>query len=591
MAQTAAFFDLDRTLLSGASGPVISRRPARRRASCPSRTIPGEGLVYGLFNRLRRDPAEHGARPPGRARGEGLAAAVRRRGREAGRRAPHRPRAAATPGALRRAPRRGPPAGARHHDALRPGEAAGRPARLRRRVVATRYGVADDGTYDGTIDGDVRVGERQARGRARRGPTSTASTSARATPTPTASTTRRCCRRSAIRSRSTPTRACGSWPLGAPLADAAPRRARRRPEAVARRRAAAGARWRSPRPQLVPYAALRHRRRRAHPDARARRSSSPTTAATSTPPAMAIAIAKRGRTVRFLGKKEVFDAPVVGQLAKAMGGIRVDRGTGSDEPLRGRGRGARRRRAGGDHAAGHDPPRSGVLRSRLKGRWGAARPRRTRHACAGDPGRALGHRAGVAAQRPPAERAERDRTRRTISVRVGPPVELKYKNVDADTKRIMEAIVDLLPAGSARAPRAHRTRSCAARYPPGYKGDPTRETSAPTRHRLTGGAVRCRVREAPIVERSEQEPAEAQRRTATRSESTPRAAQCAAGCAKHRLSSEASRSRPKRSGGRRRGVAEHSEGRRSAPPGARSTDCRAKRAGAGRSAAEDGDED
>ena len=37
--------------------------------------------------------------------------------------------------------------------------------------------------------------------------------------------------------------------------------------------------------------------------------------------------------MRFLGKKEVFDAPVVGDIAKAMGGIRVDRGTGSDEPL------------------------------------------------------------------------------------------------------------------------------------------------------------------------------------------------------------------------------------------------------------------
>ena len=49
--------------------------------------------------------------------------------------------------------------------------------------------------------------------------------------------------------------------------------------------------------------------------------------------AMALALAKRGRPVRFLGKKEVFDAPVVGQLARAMGGIRVERGTGSDEPL------------------------------------------------------------------------------------------------------------------------------------------------------------------------------------------------------------------------------------------------------------------
>ena len=49
--------------------------------------------------------------------------------------------------------------------------------------------------------------------------------------------------------------------------------------------------------------------------------------------AMSLTIAKSGRPARFLGKKEVFDAPVVGPIAAAMGGIRVDRGTGSDEPL------------------------------------------------------------------------------------------------------------------------------------------------------------------------------------------------------------------------------------------------------------------
>ena len=69
---------------------------------------------------------------------------------------------------------------------------------------------------------------------------------------------------------------------------------------------------------------------------------------------------------------------------------------------------------------------------------------------------------------------------------------------------------------------------------------------------------------------------EASRSRAEPGDETERAAQCAAGCAKHRLSSEASRSR-----------AEHGRDgrRRSAPPGARSTDCRAKRAGAGRSTA------
>ena len=49
--------------------------------------------------------------------------------------------------------------------------------------------------------------------------------------------------------------------------------------------------------------------------------------------AVSLTVAKTGRTVRFLGKKEVFDAPVIGQLAAALGGIRVERGTGSDAPL------------------------------------------------------------------------------------------------------------------------------------------------------------------------------------------------------------------------------------------------------------------
>ena len=52
------------------------------------------------------------------------------------------------------------------------------------------------------------------------------------------------------------------------------------------------------------------------------------------PIALGYAIGKAGRNPRFLGKKEVFDAPIVGTLARALGGIRVDRGSGSDEPLR-----------------------------------------------------------------------------------------------------------------------------------------------------------------------------------------------------------------------------------------------------------------
>jgi putative phosphoserine phosphatase / 1-acylglycerol-3-phosphate O-acyltransferase len=50
--------------------------------------------------------------------------------------------------------------------------------------------------------------------------------------------------------------------------------------------------------------------------------------------ALALVAARVGRPVRFLGKKEIFDAPVVGGIARAIGGISVDRGSGSDQPLR-----------------------------------------------------------------------------------------------------------------------------------------------------------------------------------------------------------------------------------------------------------------
>ena len=40
-----------------------------------------------------------------------------------------------------------------------------------------------------------------------------------------------------------------------------------------------------------------------------------------------------GAVARFLAKKEMFDAPLVGAVVRSMGAIPVNRGTGSDEPL------------------------------------------------------------------------------------------------------------------------------------------------------------------------------------------------------------------------------------------------------------------
>jgi putative phosphoserine phosphatase / 1-acylglycerol-3-phosphate O-acyltransferase len=42
---------------------------------------------------------------------------------------------------------------------------------------------------------------------------------------------------------------------------------------------------------------------------------------------------RRGRKLRYLGKKEMFDTPVVGQAMHLLGQIRVDRGTGDTTPL------------------------------------------------------------------------------------------------------------------------------------------------------------------------------------------------------------------------------------------------------------------
>ena len=50
--------------------------------------------------------------------------------------------------------------------------------------------------------------------------------------------------------------------------------------------------------------------------------------------ALALVARDIGRPVRFLGKKEIFDAPVVGMIARAIGGIPVDRGSGSGASLR-----------------------------------------------------------------------------------------------------------------------------------------------------------------------------------------------------------------------------------------------------------------
>jgi putative phosphoserine phosphatase/1-acylglycerol-3-phosphate O-acyltransferase len=186
------------------------------------------------------------------------------------------------------------------------------------------------------------------------------------------------------------------------------------------------------------------------------------------PLAIGYAIARRGRPVRFLGKKEVFDAPIVGDVARAMGGIRVDRGTGSSEPLN---------EAAAALEAGEVVvilPQGTIPRGKaffdpvLKGRWGAARLAEMSRA----PVIPLGLW-GTEKVWPRSERVPRVLNLTSpprVLVRLGGPVELAYDDPDADTARIMDAIVALLPP-EARERRQPTADELARTMPAGHHAD------------------------------------------------------------------------------------------------------------------------
>ena len=188
---------------------------------------------------------------------------------------------------------------------------------------------------------------------------------------------------------------------------------------------------------------------------------------------MSLTIAKRGRPARFLGKKEVFDAPIVGSIAAAMGGIRVERGTGSDEPLAA----AAAALDGGEMVVMMPEgtiPRGPAFFEKPKGRWGAAKLAEL----SGAPVIPVGLW-GTEQVWPRSSRLPNVlnlQSPPTVRVRVGAPVELAGRSPAADTKRIMAAIVDLLPddAYTRRTPTAEEL---ALTYPPGYRGDPDNETN------------------------------------------------------------------------------------------------------------------
>lgn len=187
--------------------------------------------------------------------------------------------------------------------------------------------------------------------------------------------------------------------------------------------------------------------------------------------AVGLAIARSGRTARFLGKKEVFDAPVVGMLARLAGGIRVERGTGSDEPLQA----AAEALFAGDLIClmpqGTIPRGPAFFEPELHGRWGAARLAAMTKAPVIPVGLWGTEKVWPRSSRLP---NLNPLDRPLVVVRAGPPVPLGYCDPDTDTKAIMSAIADLLPE-EARVTHDPTPEELRLTYPPGYEGDPKRE--------------------------------------------------------------------------------------------------------------------
>ena len=330
MADTtgAVFVDLDRTLLRSASGPVVHEAMVAEGVLTEGRHLPGEGLLYGFYNRFGESVPSIGlARAAARyMRGRPADATCR-----AGKRAVEPLIELVQPWALE--------ALAVHRaEGLKIVLATTSPMDLVAPladalgfddVIATRYAVAE-GLYTGHLDGAFvwGLGKRAAVGQwsADHGVDLGAS--------------------------HTYTDSFFDLPLLLAVGHPHPLNADPRLMAVAVARRWALEYWDRPpgipsvvgfepyhlvrpffRPQAFPYARFRLSGLEHIPDR------GPVLLASNhrsyfDVAAIGMVAARLGRPVRFLAKQEVFDAPVVGPLARSLGGIAVERGAGSSEPMR-----------------------------------------------------------------------------------------------------------------------------------------------------------------------------------------------------------------------------------------------------------------
>ena len=457
MGQSAAFFDLDRTILRGASGPVISEA-LRQVGLVGNRRIPGEGLVYRVFDIVGESrPTMQLARQAAR-----LASGwARDQAQEAGKLAAETLLDLVQPMAR--------PLIAEHHSAGRTVVlATTTPYDLVKPladalgiddVVATRYG-EHNGAYDGSIDGEfvwgkgklLAVEQWAAQHDVDLRESFAYSDSYFDIPLLGAvghpyavNPDPRLTFQALVR----------RWPmLHLDVPEGIPKLFGVEPQqvllAAARLPAIPYARFDIAGIEHIPEAGpgIIVGNHRSYFD----------------PLALGMVFSKRGRPVRFLGKKEVFDAPVVGQLAKAIGGIRVERGTGSDEPLDAAARALALDQLVALMPQGTIPRGEAFFDPELKGRWGAAKLAKLSRAPVIPIGLWGTERVWPRSSRLP--NVLNITNPPLITIRVGPPVKLGYRSVDADTKKIMAAIAELLPP-EAREQRTPTPEELARTYPSG----------------------------------------------------------------------------------------------------------------------------
>jgi putative phosphoserine phosphatase/1-acylglycerol-3-phosphate O-acyltransferase len=150
--------------------------------------------------------------------------------------------------------------------------------------------------------------------------------------------------------------------------------------------------------------------------------------------------------VRFLGKKEIFDAPVVGTIARAVGGIPVDRGSGSGESLRA----AESALKAGEVVIvlpqGTIPRGLDFFDPVLRGKTGAARLAAATGAAVVPIGLWGTEKVWPRSFRVPDFTLVRNPPK--VRVRIGKPLALGLTDAKADTETIMDAISALLPPES-----------------------------------------------------------------------------------------------------------------------------------------------